>query len=86
MLIAADEERLLLLSGEGEIIEPDEDITAIGSGGPFAHAAARALVENTDLPAAEVARKALEIAAQLCIYTNDRISVETLATRPVPAS
>jgi ATP-dependent HslUV protease subunit HslV len=86
MLIAADEERLLLLSGEGEIIEPDEDITAIGSGGPFAHAAARALVENTELPAAEVARKALEIAAQLCIYTNDRISVETLATRPVPAS
>jgi ATP-dependent HslUV protease subunit HslV len=81
MLIAADEERLLLLSGEGEIIEPDEDITAIGSGGPFAHAAARALVENTDLPAAEVARKALEIAARLCIYTNDSISVETLTTR-----
>jgi ATP-dependent HslUV protease subunit HslV len=86
MLIAADAERLLLLSGEGEIIEPDEDITAIGSGGPFAHAAARALVENTDLPAAEVARKALEIAARLCIYTNDSISVETLPTRPVPAS
>ncbi len=86
MLIAADDERLLLLSGEGEIIEPDEDITAIGSGGPFAHAAARALVENTDLPAAEVARKALEIAARLCIYTNDQISVETLATRAVPAS
>ncbi|HEX4579368.1 MAG TPA: ATP-dependent protease subunit HslV [Candidatus Dormibacteraeota bacterium] len=81
MLIAADDERLLLLSGEGEIIEPDEDITAIGSGGPFAHAAARALVENTDLPAAEVARKALEIAARLCIYTNDSISVETLTTR-----
>jgi ATP-dependent HslUV protease subunit HslV len=80
MLIAADDQRLLLLSGDGEIIEPDDDITAIGSGGPFAHAAARALVENTDLPAAEVARKALEIAAQLCIYTNDRISVETLAT------
>jgi ATP-dependent HslUV protease subunit HslV len=80
MLIAADDERLLLLSGDGEIIEPDDDITAIGSGGPFAHAAARALVENTDLPAGEVARKALEIAAQLCIYTNDRISVETLAT------
>jgi ATP-dependent HslUV protease, peptidase subunit HslV len=80
MLIAADEERLLLLSGDGEIIEPDDDITAIGSGGPFAHAAARALVENTDLPAADVARKALEIAAQLCIFTNDHISVETLAT------
>ena len=80
MLIAADHERLLLLSGDGEIIEPDEDITAIGSGGPFAHAAARALMENTDLPAADVARKALEIAAHLCIYTNDHISVETLAT------
>ncbi|MBJ7610255.1 MAG: ATP-dependent protease subunit HslV [Candidatus Dormibacteraeota bacterium] len=81
MLIAADDERLLVLSGEGEIIEPDNDITAIGSGGPFAHAAARALVENTDLPATEVARKALQIAAQLCIYTNDTISVETLPTR-----
>jgi ATP-dependent HslUV protease subunit HslV len=81
MLIAADDERLLLLSGDGEIIEPDDDITAIGSGGPFAHAAASALMENTDLPAAEVARKALEIAARLCIYTNDRISVETLATK-----
>ncbi len=80
MLIAADEEHLLLLSGEGEIIEPDENITAIGSGGPFAHAAARALIENTELSATEVARKALEIAAQLCIYTNDNISVETLAT------
>jgi ATP-dependent HslUV protease, peptidase subunit HslV len=80
MLIAADDQRLLLLSGDGEIIEPDEDITAIGSGGPFAHAAARALMENTDLPATEVARKSLEIAARLCIYTNDHISVETLAT------
>jgi ATP-dependent HslUV protease subunit HslV len=80
MLIAADEDRLLLLSGEGEIIEPDDDITAIGSGGPFAHAAARALVENTELPAIEIARKSLEIAARLCIYTNDRISVETIAT------
>jgi ATP-dependent HslUV protease subunit HslV len=81
MLIAADDERLLLLSGDGEIIEPDEDVTAIGSGGPYAHAAARALMENTELPAAEVARKALEIAARLCIYTNDHISVQTLATK-----
>lgn len=82
MLIAADGEHLLLLSGEGEIIEPDDDITAIGSGGPYAHAAARALVENTDLPAAEVARKALEIAARLCIYTNDQIAVEVLPASP----
>ena len=82
MLVAADRERLLLLSGEGEIIEPDDDITAIGSGGPFAHAAARALVENTSLRAAEVARKSLEIAARLCIYTNDNISVETITVSP----
>ena len=80
MLIAADHERLLLLSGDGEIIEPDEDITAIGSGGPFAHAAARGAIENTALSATDVARKSLEIAARLCIYTNDHISVETLAT------
>jgi ATP-dependent HslUV protease subunit HslV len=80
MLVTADRERLLLLSGDGEVIEPDEDITAIGSGGPFAHAAARALVQNTDLSATEIARKALEIAAHLCIYTNEQISVETLDT------
>ncbi|HZB97524.1 MAG TPA: hypothetical protein VE219_02885, partial [Candidatus Sulfotelmatobacter sp.] len=76
----ADASRLLLLSGDGEIIEPDDDIAAIGSGGPFAHAAARALAQNTELSAAEVARRSLEIAASLCIYTNDHITVETLAT------
>ena len=80
MLVAADAERLLILSGDGEIIEPDDDITAIGSGGPFAHAAAQALVANTELGAEDVARKALEIAARLCIYTNDHIAVETLET------
>ncbi|MHB8718066.1 MAG: ATP-dependent protease subunit HslV [Candidatus Dormibacteria bacterium] len=79
MLVAADGEHLLLLSGEGEIIEPDDDITAIGSGGPYAHAAARALFENTDLGAEEIARRALEIAARLCIYTNSEVSVQTLA-------
>jgi len=78
MLIVANSDSLLLLSGEGEIIEPDDDIAAIGSGGPFAQAAAKALVENTDLPAADVVRRALEIAASLCIYTNAEISVETL--------
>ena len=78
MLVAADAEHLLLLSGDGEIIEPDDDITAIGSGGPYAHAAARALFENTSLAAEEIARRALEIAARLCIYTNTEISVETL--------
>lgn len=79
MLLAADTERLLLLSGEGEIIEPDDNITAIGSGGPFAHAAARALLDNTELGASDIARRSLEIAARLCIFTNDEISVETLA-------
>jgi len=80
MLIVANRSQLLLLSGDGEIIEPDDDIAAIGSGGPFAHAAARALAQNTDLSAAETARRALEIAAGLCIYTNDHITVQTLDT------
>ena len=78
MLVAASADQLLLLSGEGDIIEPDDDIVAIGSGGPFAHAAARALVQSTDLDAAEIARRGLQIAASLCIYTNDHITVETL--------
>ena len=80
MLVVADSERLLLLSGDGEIIEPDDDITAIGSGGPYAHAAGRALLQSTDLSAEEVARRALGIAADLCIYTNNEITVELLAT------
>ena len=88
MLVVSNGEQLLLLSGEGEIFEPDDDVAAIGSGGPFALAAARALVENTELPAPEVARRALEIAASLCIYTNRDITVETVtaARTPEPAS
>ncbi|MBV8194524.1 MAG: ATP-dependent protease subunit HslV [Candidatus Dormibacteraeota bacterium] len=83
-LIVAGGDRLLLLSGDGEVIEPDDNdgVAAIGSGGPYAHAAARALLENTDLRAAEIAHRALEIAARLCIYTNDSITVETLSTQP----
>jgi ATP-dependent HslUV protease subunit HslV len=85
MLIAAGNDQILLISGDGEIIEPDDDVTAIGSGGPYAHAAARALFDNTDLGAEEIARRALAIAARLCIFTNDYITVETLdfATAPV---
>jgi ATP-dependent HslUV protease, peptidase subunit HslV len=86
MLVVAGPRQLLLLSGEGEIIEPDDDIAAIGSGGPFAHAAAKALLQDTDLPAEEIVRRALEIAATLCIYTNDHITVETVdqpAEQPV---
>jgi len=85
MLVVANATQLLLLSGDGEIIEPDDDIAAIGSGGPYAHAAARALVQNTDLSAADVARRSLEIAASLCIYTNDQITVEVLDTSEAPA-
>ncbi len=78
MLVVAGRGQMLLLSGDGDVIEPDDGIGAIGSGGPYAHAAARALVLHTELPAADVARKALEIAASICIYTNDEITVETL--------
>jgi ATP-dependent HslUV protease subunit HslV len=78
MLIAADTEHLLLLSGTGEIIEPDDDLLAIGSGGPYALAAARALCTHTQLSAEDIAREALRIAAGLCIFTNDQLVVETL--------
>ena len=78
MMIAANRERLLIMSGTGEVIEPDEGIAAIGSGGNYALAAARALVQNTDLSAAEIAEKALRIAASICVYTNDNIVVETV--------
>ena len=78
MLLCADEDNLLLVSGTGEVIEPDDGILAIGSGGNYALAAARALYQNTDLPAEQIARKALEIAAGICVYTNDHIIVETV--------
>lgn len=78
MMIAANKERLLILSGTGEVIDPDEGIAAIGSGGNYALAAARALLQNTNLSAAEIAEKALHIAASICVYTNDQIIVETV--------
>ena len=78
MLIAANREKLLIMSGTGEVIEPDEGIAAIGSGGNYALAAARALMQNTDLSAAEIAEKSLRIAASICVYTNDNIVVETV--------
>jgi ATP-dependent HslUV protease subunit HslV len=74
-LIVADAEHLLIVSGDGEVIEPDDDIAAIGSGGGFAQAAARALIRHTDLSAAEIARAAMEIAASICIYTNASIQL-----------
>ena len=76
MMIAANKERLLILSGTGEVIDPDEGIAAIGSGGNYALAAARALIQNTELSAAEIAEKALHIAASICVFTNDNIIVE----------
>ena len=76
MLIAADKESMLIISGTGEVIDPDDGVAAIGSGGNYALAAARALVQNTDLSAREIADKALHIAASICVYTNDNITVE----------
>lgn len=82
LLIVADAESLLMLSGDGEVIEPDDNILAIGSGGGYAHAAATALIGHTTLSAIEVAREALEIAATLCIYTNHNITVLELGAEP----
>lgn len=78
MLIVADKEHLLILSGTGEVIQPDEDIAAIGSGGPYALAAARALIRNTNLDARSIAEQAMKIASEICIYTNGNITVEEL--------
>ena len=78
MMIVANRDSLLVLSGTGEVIDPDEGIAAIGSGGNYALAAARALVQNTELSAHEIAEKALHIAASICVYTNDNIVVEDL--------
>jgi len=76
MLVAADKEELLIVSGSGEVILPDDEIAAIGSGGSFALAAARALKENTQLSALEIATKAITIAGQICVFTNGNITVE----------
>jgi ATP-dependent HslUV protease subunit HslV len=78
LLIVADTETTLVISGAGDVIEPDDGIAAIGSGGPYALAAARALAGHTTLPVVAIAEEALKIAAGICIYTNDRIAVEAL--------
>jgi len=78
MLIVMDAESTLLISGTGDVIEPDEGVIAIGSGGSYALAAARALLRNTDLAAAEVARRSLGIAAEICVYTNQELVVEEI--------
>ena len=78
MLVVADKDHILLLSGTGEVIEPDDKVVAIGSGGPMALAAARALLKNTDMAADAIAREALQIASSICIYTNDNIILEVI--------
>jgi len=70
-----------VLSGEGDVIEPDEDVVAIGSGGGYAQAAAKALLQYSDLSAVEIARTSMEIAANICIYTNDQITVISLGDK-----
>jgi ATP-dependent HslUV protease, peptidase subunit HslV len=78
LLVVADREASLIISGNGDVIEPEDSIMAIGSGGSFAQAAARALVENTDLDAATIVRKGLAIAADICVYTNHNIVLEEI--------
>ena len=78
MLIVANKEMILVLSGTGEVIEPDDNITAVGSGGPYALAAARALAAHSSLGPKEIAEEALKIAADICVYTNKNIIVEEL--------
>jgi ATP-dependent HslUV protease subunit HslV len=78
LLIVADHESSLLITGNGDVLEPEDNILAIGSGGNFALAAARALLESTELPASAIVEKSLHIAADICIYTNHHLTLETL--------
>ncbi len=78
LLLVADKEGLLLISGSGEVIEPDEEVLAIGSGGPYALAVAKALFRFTSKPAEEIAKEAIHIASEICIYTNNEVIMETL--------
>lgn len=78
MMIVADREKTFTISGTGDLIEPDDDVSAIGSGGPYALAAARALLKHSKLSAREITQESMVIASQICVYTNDRISIEEL--------
>ncbi|MDX1595258.1 MAG: ATP-dependent protease subunit HslV [Gammaproteobacteria bacterium] len=80
MLCVADAEQSLIISGNGDVVEPEDSLMAIGSGGAFAQAAARALLENTDLPARDIVERALGIAADICVYTNRNLTIEELAS------
>lgn len=79
LLAVADKETSLIITGNGDVIEPEDNLIAIGSGGPFAQSAARALLENTELSAEEIVTKGLQIAADICIYTNENRTIETLS-------
>jgi ATP-dependent HslUV protease, peptidase subunit HslV len=78
LLLVSDKEQTFLLSGQGDVIEPDSGIAAIGSGGPFAQAAAQALADHTQLSPREIAEEAMKIAGRMCIYTNDKVTIEEL--------
>ena len=86
LLVVSDLQQMYLISGTGDVIEPDEGLLTIGSGGSYALAAARALYENTQLTAREIAEKALQIAGKICIYTNDQITLEELPASPASGS
>ena len=78
LLITADKEHLLVISGNGEVIEPDEGVAGIGSGGPYALAAAKALLEHSQLSASEIAKESILIASTICVFTNDKVTIEVL--------
>ncbi len=80
LLAVANHEASLIISGNGDVIEPEDDLIAIGSGGPFAQAAARSLLRHTELEAESICREALKIAGEICIYTNNNLTIETLTT------
>lgn len=82
LLVVADAKASLVLSGNGDVIEPENDVMAIGSGGHFAEAAALALLENTELEARQIVEKGLRVAARICVYTNDHLTIETLDSAP----
>lgn len=78
LLVVADQESSLIITGNGDVIEPEDSLMAIGSGGPYAQSAAKALLENSDLDAREIVEKSLNIAAEICVYTNHNLTVEEL--------
>jgi ATP-dependent HslUV protease, peptidase subunit HslV len=81
MLIVADKDNVLIISGNGDVIEPDDGVAAIGSGGAYALAAARAMVGNTGLRAGEIVEKSMLIASEICVYTNSNIILETIDSK-----